>query len=318
MESRIRVALITVIIFTLALSMAGCVKPKIVCVPGDFTLRERGAKVTVLVPVAVKKESEPCKNGVVVKGIPKAIRLLWRTHGEGEEWKPLGATDNAKQVLEFVIDVNNVEQVLEYKIDVNALGVPLQEPPRGEGPGPYTVTISPVPTEPYVKGRELGSKHQSGQLRTYRLLIAFFDRYFPPSKTYEYDTVEFLRGFKTGHAEAGGDTDLAKRVEGVLGQSMSLAHGRYEQALDYGKRYVNNDVSDAEIERFIRVTFNEPGCELGVKAGYIEGMFQTHPGTNKESSYETAELMYFSLVPLDRGSGKRSPQASAYPREIDR
>lgn len=292
MKSQIRVILATFAVLPLVLPIAGCGFTTL-CVPNDPLLQASGARMRVTVPVTVKRGRQWCANGLVVRGKPKTVRLMWREEGESEDW---AASDSNGT---YVAD--NVGQILRYMIDVNALETPILKR-FGKAEGPYEILLPE--TKAYLKGRELGSLHRSGQLRTYRLLIVLFELYSPPSETYDHDRDEFLRGFRTAYAEAKGDAELASRVVDVLKQSMSTASGRYREALAYGKRHVNNDVTDAEIERFIRLTINEPGCELGVKAGYIEGIVQGHPKPDQESSYENAELMYLSFVPLRRGSGR--------------
>lgn len=290
MKSHIRLILTTFAVLPLVLPIAGCGSTTL-CVPSDPLLQVNGAGMRVTVPLTVKAGSQWCANGLVVRGKPKVLRLIWQKEGENEEW---AASDSGDSYT-----TSNTGQLVRYMIDVNALEAPILER-FGKAEGPYEIVLPETPA--YLKGQELGGLHLSGQLRTYRLLITLLEFYSPMSETYEHDRNEFLRGFEAAYTLAKGDVKLAERVVAMLRQSLSSASGRYKEALAYGKRHVNNDVTDTEIERFIRITLNEPGCELGVKAGYIEGIVQGHPKPDQESSYENAELMYLSFVPLRRGS----------------
>jgi len=173
----------------------------------------------------------------------------------------------------------------------------VQEPPKV--PGSSKVPIDPIePSPTFLKGRELGRKHRTEQLRTYRLLIALVKGYPTSSPTHEADRSEFLRGFGEAYADANVDTaERAKRVEDLLRKSLPLEDSIYRRLLEQGGMHEKGQMSNAQIANIIQRYIDSPEREIACKAGYIEGYVQAHSSLDKEDLYVDALWMYIAVRP---------------------
>lgn len=171
-------------------------------------------------------------------------------------------------------------------------------PEETTSPGPVQTTSGESKPEAFLNGLELGRKHRSEQLRTYRLLIALVTRYPTSSPTCEVDRNEFLRGF--GDAYAGADaeaTTRAKRVEDLLRKSLPLEDSVYRRLLEQGRMHERGELSNEQIASTIKGYIDLPEREIACKAGYIEGYVQAHSSPDKEDLYVDALWMYLAVRP---------------------
>jgi len=288
MKSKANSIVLLSLILAFALSMAGC--ETTLCVSGDFTVQEPGAKARIKVkaPVTVKKGHQWCRYGLVVRGKPKVVRTIWRKKGGNGKWTP------ADPKNEYITD--NIGQVLEYMIDVNALEAAVTER-YGKDAEPYEVRIPPRYS--FLTGLRLGRKHCIGQIKTYRLLIMLIKEYPRSSETCDLDRREFLRGMTKAYADANHAPSEAQSVENLLKKALLIAE-TFDDAFRQGVRYIEGKATNDEIANTIRRYLRPPERELAYKAGYIEGYVQTHARTEKEGLYKDAEWMYLSLRLPDR------------------
>lgn len=288
MKSKANTIVIAFILLPLALSICGC--DTVLCMPKGIRVKQTGPELDFTVPVTAKKASEPCTDGLVIdrRILPGQVPFLWRIPGD-DAWTERGNNKYADK---------NVHEKLECKINVsalNALGA-IVKGRRGEAEGPYTVEIE-LP-EPFLKGLELGRRHRSKQLKTYRLLIALIKSYPRSSMTHEDDRDEFLRGF--GHAYSGASADAgarAKRVEGLLKKSLPLEDSIYRKLLEQGGMHEKGALSNVQIANVIKGHIGSQEQELACKAGYIEGYIQAHSNPDKEGLYVDALWMYLAVRP---------------------
>ena len=142
------------------------------------------------------------------------------------------------------------------------------------------IAVDPIEhRQAYEQGQKCGLKFRNDQLRAYRVVIELHS---------SSDRNKFLRGFKGAYTKAS-DTGLGEEWGEVLKESVE--GGIYEQAFEQGEKHVRGQVSNAQIQTFIRRTIGlARSFELGWKAGYIDGFIQgkSEPG----SFYEQAETMY--------------------------
>jgi len=172
---------------------------------------------------------------------------------------------------------------------------------KGTGGGKTEVPPPPPPpTEAYRQGLELGAKHQSEQVGTYRVLIALIRDYPKSSDSHGSDRTDFFKGFRQAYAKAN-VADKSAEVEGILKQSLSHEASIYQQAFAQGGKHVTDRrVTNAQIARMIRRYLYAPERELACKAGYIEGYVRAHSDANEGNLYTDALWMYLSLRPPDR------------------
>lgn len=276
MRANIKSILIPVFLLCLGLLASGC-QTVLSVRPGDTTI-VHGDPVDVI--VAVANDSAP--NKLVIKGsAPKTIGIKSRKGGS-EKWSqpvPVSLIEG-----QYAYTFENVEEDLDYMIDVAATSA-----------GPFKIKVEK--SDEYEKGYKLAGKHQNQELPGYRLVIELHS--LSPS-----GRQDFLRGFIAAYAEIN-DSALGKRYASILRESLAGDH--YDRSLEEGKKHVNWQVTDAQIQALIRRSFGiSRAVTLGWKAGYIEGFNQEklrkalsegQPEIKREAKnyYQQAEAMYEAL-----------------------
>ena len=290
MKSKANTTVTAFILLLFAMSVCGCQNVSVLCMPEEIIrIKQTGPEVDFTVPITVKKASETCSNVLVLDGKiqPDQVPFLWK-NPEDNEW--IRKNNNQYKA-------ENIHEVLEYKIDISALEAleVAVKSSKGKAEGPYRVIIDPTPS--FLRGRELGRKHQSDQLRTYRLLVELMRSYPSSSQTCESDREEFLRGFTTAYNEVNIRDTRGQRVADLLKKSLLFEDSIYRKLLEQGSMHEKGQLSNAEIAGVIRDYLNSPERELACKAGYIEGYVQAHPNPDKEVLYVDALWMYLAVRP---------------------
>jgi len=241
---------------------------------------EERARIQVLVERASRPRDG---NGVTVKAAtapgPITIKVKPGLQCRNPVVERIGAN---RYLYTFTCTVDGPTQ---YTIDPNAAVYRYW----GKGLGPYVLDVN----GPYLEGRRLAVRYRSKELPGYRLAIAL--RRWSLRDHRE----EFLRGFAQAYADAS-DAALGQEYADILRESTEC--GTFEPAFQEGRRHVGDEVSNAHVQRMIRRNHSRSrGCDLGWKAGYIQGFVEAmsaKTGSNREALYQQAETMYNVLSPL--------------------
>lgn len=267
MKISLKTILAVLAIFYLGILSSGC-QSTVSVRPGDVTIRP-GESVKVIVTS-------------VEGALPKTVWIKSKKPGIAAWSSPVVMSHIGRQ---YTYTFEKVEKEFEYVIDIKA-----------EGVGPYEVKIRAIENVEYKKGLNLAREYQNGTIKDYRIVIKLHSL-SPPGQE------EFLRGFMSAYVEAN-KSALGEKYVGIL--RASLAGDQYDQAFEQGKKHVNNQVTDTQIQTLIRRSLGISGSvALGWKAGYIEGFNQEKLQKalsekpkikHKEKNYyQQAQAMYDAL-----------------------
>jgi len=217
--------------------------------------------------------AEPAKRGIV-----EQVEIHSRQRGD-TIWRNRVTVGSEEGVFRHTFA--NVTEDIEYMIFPR---VP------SEQTGPYTITVIPYP-KAYKRGHALAESYGAGQIKDYMFVIELY-------ALSETDKENFLQGFEAVYAQAG-EAEKGQDYAQVLRQSIS--GDSFQQGFEQGRKHVNNEVTDAQIQTLIgrSIGVSRP-ITLGWKAGYIKGYTKMEllgkpPTENLQVAYREGQAMYDAL-----------------------